>query len=165
MEFNRKALNSDLLLVDPLCRTYMVEAEFSNKTVIVDGVQQLWKMHCDLQISMMASRKQLQLVENTLGEALYSLKVVLAQAGRNGQWSVFLRQQRIPRTVADRLVLKFRGSLSPESSGEISPDWPHEKTSPVLISDGRWWHCPNCGPTHEVPSKHMDHSHGVKHPE
>jgi hypothetical protein len=32
-------------------------------------------------------------------------------------------------------------------------------------TESGWWHCPNCGPTHEVPSKHMDHSHGVKHPE
>jgi hypothetical protein len=43
----------------------------------------------------------------TLGELLYRRKQMLCQPGRNGQWSLWLRQQKIQRSTADRLVAQY----------------------------------------------------------
>lgn len=52
----------------------------------------------------------------TLGELLYRRKQMLCRLGRNGQWSLWLRQQQIQRSTADRLVAQYaeRYGLSDE---------------------------------------------------
>ena len=42
-----------------------------------------------------------------LAELLFRMKQKLSQLGRNGQWSLWLRQQRIQRSTADRLVAHY----------------------------------------------------------
>lgn len=44
------------------------------------------------------------------------MKQVLARPGRNGQWSGWLKQSRISRATADRLVAKHERSLQPDSN-------------------------------------------------
>jgi hypothetical protein len=46
----------------------------------------------------------------TLGELLYRRKQTLCRIGRNGQWSLWLRQQGIRRSTADRLVAQYAES-------------------------------------------------------
>ena len=46
----------------------------------------------------------------TLGELLFRRKQMLCRLGRNGQWSLWLRQQRISRSTADRLVAQYAAS-------------------------------------------------------
>jgi hypothetical protein len=41
-----------------------------------------------------------------LGDLLYRMKRKLSKMGRNGGWSQWLKQRRIPRATADRLVLE-----------------------------------------------------------
>jgi hypothetical protein len=41
-----------------------------------------------------------------LGELLYQMKHKLCRLGRGGGWSTWLKQQKIPRSTADRLVLE-----------------------------------------------------------
>jgi hypothetical protein len=41
-----------------------------------------------------------------LGDLFYRMKRKLSKAGRNGGWSRWLKQRRIPRATADRLVLE-----------------------------------------------------------
>jgi hypothetical protein len=48
--------------------------------------------------------------DETLGELLYRRKQILCQPGRNGQWSLWLRQQKIQRSTADRLVVQYASS-------------------------------------------------------
>jgi len=48
--------------------------------------------------------------DETLGELLYRRKQMLCQPGRNGQWSLWLRQQNIQRSTADRLVAQYAAS-------------------------------------------------------
>jgi len=43
----------------------------------------------------------------TLAELLFRRKQMLCRLGRNGQWSLWLRQQRISRSTADRLVAQY----------------------------------------------------------
>ena len=46
----------------------------------------------------------------TLGELLYRRKQMLCRPGRNGEWSRWLRQERIARSSADRLVAQYAES-------------------------------------------------------
>jgi hypothetical protein len=41
-----------------------------------------------------------------LGDLLYRMKSKLSRLGRNGKWSQWLKQRRIPRATADRLLLE-----------------------------------------------------------
>ena len=43
----------------------------------------------------------------TLAELLFRRKQMLCRLGRNGQWSLWLRQQKISRSTADRLVAQY----------------------------------------------------------
>jgi predicted nucleic acid-binding protein len=45
-----------------------------------------------------------------LAELLFRMKQKLSRLGRNGQWSLWLRQQRIQRSTADRLVAQYAES-------------------------------------------------------
>ena len=45
-----------------------------------------------------------------LAELLFRKKQMLCRLGRNGQWSLWLRQQRISRSTADRLVAQYAAS-------------------------------------------------------
>lgn len=46
----------------------------------------------------------------TLAELLFRRKQMLCRLGRNGQWSRWLKQQRISRSTADRLVAQYAES-------------------------------------------------------
>jgi hypothetical protein len=43
----------------------------------------------------------------TLAELLFRRKQMLCRLGRNGQWSLWLRQQKISRSTADRLISQY----------------------------------------------------------
>jgi hypothetical protein len=45
-----------------------------------------------------------------LAELLFRMKQKLSRLGRNGQWSLWLRQQNIQRSTADRLVAQYAES-------------------------------------------------------
>lgn len=45
-----------------------------------------------------------------LAELLFRMKQKLSQLGRNGGWSLWLRQQKIQRSTADRLVIQYASS-------------------------------------------------------
>jgi hypothetical protein len=49
-------------------------------------------------------------MEAPLAELLFRRKQMLCQLGRNGQWSLWLRQQKISRSTADRLVAQYAES-------------------------------------------------------
>jgi hypothetical protein len=46
----------------------------------------------------------------TLSELLFRMKQKLSRLGRNGGWSLWLRQQKIQRSTADRLVAQYAES-------------------------------------------------------
>lgn len=54
-------------------------------------------------------REMLEL-DATLAELLFRRKQMLCRVGRNGQWSLWLRQQKISRSTADRLVAQYAES-------------------------------------------------------
>jgi hypothetical protein len=61
-----------------------------------------------------------------LGGLLYQMKKKLCRLGRNGNWSAWLRQQRISRSTADRLVLDYAEAHS------LSDEFMHRQGDPIV---------------------------------
>ncbi|MGA7633414.1 MAG: hypothetical protein WCB11_21835 [Terriglobales bacterium] len=81
-----------------------------------DEIASLWSAHQNAKIAARATTEELRALRAKLGEQLSEMKQVLAQPGRSGQWSSFLRERGIPRATADRLVARHERFLSPESN-------------------------------------------------
>lgn len=79
-------------------------------------ISELWRLHADYAASMRSQSQNLRSLRAELGKKLAEMKLVLARPGRNGQWTGWLREHKIPRATADRLVLQHERSLHPESS-------------------------------------------------
>jgi hypothetical protein len=86
------------------------EANLSAETV------QLWQVHQDCQTAIKHETQQFRSLRGELGRLLHQMKALLSTPGRNGKWSSWLKERRIPRATADRLVLKFERSLHPDSN-------------------------------------------------
>ncbi len=54
--------------------------------------------------------RQMLEFDATLAELLFRRKQMLCRFGRKGQWSIWLRQQKISRSTADRLVAQYAAS-------------------------------------------------------
>jgi hypothetical protein len=100
-----------------------------------DEIASLWAAHAEAKITARATNEELRNIRAKLGEQLYEMKQVLAQPGRGGQWSSFLRERGIPRATADRLVERHERFLSPESNllSEATPE-PTEKEVETLFN-------------------------------
>jgi hypothetical protein len=83
---------------------------------IAHDIESMWIAHHSMHSTVGEYRQELRLLGKTLGEALYNMKVLLAKPGRNGKWSEFLRERKIPRTSGDRLVNAYERSLHPAAS-------------------------------------------------
>ena len=77
---------------------------------------QLWQIHNDFKTSLYQQSQDLHSLRVELGKKLASMKALLAKPGRNGQWSAWLKQNRISRATADRLVTKYERSLNPDGN-------------------------------------------------
>ena len=95
-----------LLSVDgyyrPLCQVEdkFVPGEIVNRWFHREQSRRLKDMH---------EREMLEF-DATLAELLFRRKQMLSRIGRNGQWSLWLRQFRISRSTADRLVGQYAES-------------------------------------------------------
>ena len=69
-------------------------------------------------------KAEMSKIDAVLGELLYRMKRKLCRLGRNGTWSTWLKQQKISRSTADRLVLEYA-----ETHG-LSDDFPHREGEP-----------------------------------
>ena len=79
-------------------------------------ILQYWDAHLHYQGSMKETNQKAREVRQHLGKLLFHLKQVLAKPGRLGQWSSFLKEHRIPRATADRLVTRYQHSLDPDAN-------------------------------------------------
>ena len=84
------------------------------ETVLTGEIEHLWKQHRNVQISIQQDRENVSSLRAELGQRLTQMKEVLARRGRNEQWSAWLKEQRIPRATADRLVANHERSLNPD---------------------------------------------------
>jgi hypothetical protein len=80
---------------------------------LTEAITGLWTAHLNAKSAARATKAELHEIRARLGGRLHELKQVLAQPGRSGQWSSFLRERGIPRASADRLVIRHERRLNP----------------------------------------------------
>jgi hypothetical protein len=86
-----------------------------------EEIASLWSAHTGAKNTAKATRDGLRDIRVKLGEQLCRMKEVLACPGRDGQWSGFLRERRIPRATADRLVTRHLRSVNPDANRLSEP--------------------------------------------
>jgi len=90
------------------------ETETERKLAI--DIIDLWDVHVQAQTIVATTKEELKVIRQSLGERLHEMKQLLARPGRNGEWSPFLKEHKIPRTTADRLVAAHERSLAPQAN-------------------------------------------------
>jgi hypothetical protein len=86
---------------DPQFRALVSEEYLAGETV------GLWSTREHYRRQMNIQRAEVLKAEAVLGELLFRMKRKLARLGRNGAWSAWLKQNKISRAAADRLVLGY----------------------------------------------------------
>lgn len=87
-----------------------------DETALTAEITELWRLHTDYAASMRDQSQNLRSLRAELAKKLAEMKQVLAQPGRLGKWSGWLKEKGIPRATADRLVAKYERSLHPDSN-------------------------------------------------
>jgi len=90
------------------------ETETERKLAI--DIIDLWDVHVQAQTTVATTKEELKVIRQQLGERLHEMKQLLARPGRNGEWSPFLKEHKIPRTTADRLVAAHERLLAPQAN-------------------------------------------------
>ncbi|PYV52240.1 MAG: hypothetical protein DMG98_24510 [Acidobacteria bacterium] len=90
------------------------ECPAPDEAVLTAEITELWRLHADYAASVRDQSQNLRSLRAELAEKLAQMKQVLAQPGRLGKWSGWLKEKGIPRATADRLVTKYERSLSPD---------------------------------------------------
>lgn len=65
-----------------------------------------WSARQSYRRQIIALEVEVKKHDAVLGDLLYRMKRKLSKLGRNGGWSQWLKQRRIPRATADRLLLE-----------------------------------------------------------
>jgi hypothetical protein len=92
------------------------ETPLQDETGLTDKIVRLWQEHNDFKISIKHQTQDLHALRTELGKHLAEMKEMLAKPGRAGQWSSWLKERKIPRATADRLVTNFERSLNPDGN-------------------------------------------------
>jgi hypothetical protein len=89
------------------------------ETQLTEAIRTLWDKHLSFSADRKATSKELSQIRIDLAEKLAAMKSLLARPGRGGQWHSWLRERGIPRSSADRWVLRHSESL--DTQKEIAP--------------------------------------------
>ena len=81
-----------------------------------DEIASLWSAHLSAKNAARATKEELCNIRAKLGEQLSAVKKMLVSPGRDGQWSGFLREHRIPRATGDRLVARHEKTINPPAN-------------------------------------------------
>lgn len=73
-------------------------------------IHRLWELHQRYDGDVKAEKTKLTQVGKSLGETLFAMKMLYVRVGRNGRWSSLLREIRMNRATADRLVNRYAES-------------------------------------------------------
>jgi hypothetical protein len=89
---------------------------FVSESQLSEEITQLWSVHTQTKTTIDRTKAELRTIRLDLGARLCEMKKLLSRPGRNGQWSSWLHQRRIPRATADRLVIRYEQSLNPDAN-------------------------------------------------
>jgi hypothetical protein len=92
------------------------ETPLQDEIALTDKIVQLWQEHNDYKTSIKHQTQDLRMLRTELGKYLAEMKEMLAKPGRAGQWSSWLKERKIPRATADRLVTNYERSLNPNGN-------------------------------------------------
>jgi hypothetical protein len=98
---------SEMLLSDDGCYCPLCPVE--DKFVPGEIVNRWFHREQSRRLKDLHEREMLEF-DATLAELMFRRKQTLSRLGRNGQWSLWLRQQNISRSTADRLAAQYAES-------------------------------------------------------
>lgn len=79
----------------------------------------LWSENVRLNENKKFTAKELRQIRTHLAEKLFEMKSLLSRPGRNGEWRGWLRERKIPRSTADRLVTRHAETVSKSNEGNV----------------------------------------------
>ncbi len=85
-----------------------------------------WSCRQSYRRQMLGLEVEVKKHDAILGDLFYRMKRKLSKIGRNGGWSQWLKQRRIPRATADRLVLEHAEFFG------LSDELPHRERNEPL---------------------------------
>ena len=106
--------------------------ETGDEQKLADEIRQLWAVHVDAKTTVKKTKADLKAIRERLSERLYELKQLLARPSRNGQWSAWLKERKISRATADRLVQRYGANLPGNESPHEANSNPSEDTAEKL---------------------------------
>ncbi|HUO18116.1 MAG TPA: hypothetical protein VMX38_24290 [Verrucomicrobiae bacterium] len=109
-------VHTPVFLDTPISKTPQADNPSQDEGALATEIIQLWQVHRDFQTSIKHQTREFRSLRTELGKHLAEMKQVLARPGRNGRWSMFLKEHQIPRATADRLVQKYIGSIQPRTN-------------------------------------------------
>ena len=89
------------------------------ETQLAQEISSLWSDNLRLSADRKTTAKELRQVRAKLAERLHAMKSLLARPGRGGEWRGWLRERRIPRSTADRLVARYAETLGSGNDGNV----------------------------------------------
>jgi hypothetical protein len=109
----------------PMYGVYRDE-QLQNEGFVDLEISQLWMIHNCCASDIKSEQYRQRAVGNSLGELLHVMKGILASPGRMGRWSGWLKEHKIPRASADRMVNRYveafhLSSESPRDAIEPEP--------------------------------------------
>ncbi len=102
---------SDLAYADAVRETVTKapeQAGSEQEVILATRIAALWAADRATGSSLKRDKRELDRLRSELAEHLAAMKEVLKGKGREGLWLPFLRDHRIPKTTAERLVLRHR---------------------------------------------------------
>lgn len=98
-----------------------------NPEYLSGEIVHLWFQRKSLRRELVSQEAEILRIDGVLSGLFYDQKKRLSRLGRNGAWSGWLRQNNIPRSTADRLVLEHVEFFG------LQHELPHrERTEPLL---------------------------------
>lgn len=106
---------------EPIATAAMPDSDEERQ--LADEIVELWAVHVEAKGVANKTRTELKAIRERLSGRLYEMKQLLARPGRNGQWSAWLKERKLSRATADRLVQRFAAATpSGESTHESIED-------------------------------------------
>src|ERR1017187_5554134 len=102
---------------------------------LADEIGQLWEVHAEAKTTVTKTKGELKAIRELLSERLYELKQLLARPGRCGQWSSWLKERKISRATADRLVQRYGANLPGYESPQEAISNPSKDTAEKVAKD------------------------------
>jgi hypothetical protein len=102
---------------------YAANGRYVSEEYLTEQIDSLWANRQAYSSAIKAQQTEMRGFEKTMGEMLFTMKVILSRPGRGGGWSSWLKQRGIPRASADRMVQRYATGLPTHDQS------PHESIS------------------------------------